>query len=188
MSNSKKIAAITGASSGIGAVYADRFAARGYDLILVARRADRLEALSAKVSKAYGTKVEIIVADLEKADDVARVEQALATNSAVQVLVNNAGVARLRPLAQAPLEESLSQIALNITALTRLTHAVLPGFVSRNDGVIINIADMAPHTQNPHNAVRPAKYALETNQGWFKKRGIKPGDKVEGLDRAGVAQ
>jgi short-subunit dehydrogenase len=141
MSSPKKIAAITGASSGIGAVYADRFAARGYDLILVARRADRLEALAAKVSKAYGTNVEVIVADLEKDSDVARVEQALG-NPAVHVLVNNAGLARLHPVAQAPLAESLSQIALNITALTRLTHAVLPAFVARNEGVIINIASV----------------------------------------------
>jgi short-subunit dehydrogenase len=142
MSNSKKIVAITGASSGIGAVYADRFAARGYDLILVARRADRLEALAAQVSKAYGTKVEVIVADLEKESDVARVEQALAANPAVHALVNNAGLARLHPVAQAPLAESLAQIALNITAITRLTHAVLPAFVARNEGVIINIASV----------------------------------------------
>ena len=68
------------------------------------------------------------------------------------------------------------------------THVPLSvAFLDRN-GVIINIADMTPHTQNSHNATRPAKYALETNQGWFAKRGIKPGDKVEGLEKAGVAK
>jgi uncharacterized membrane protein (UPF0127 family) len=56
------------------------------------------------------------------------------------------------------------------------------------DGVIINIADMTPHTQTTHSAARPAKYALEVNQGWFRKRGIKPGDKVEGLEKAGAAR
>jgi short-subunit dehydrogenase len=146
-SESKKIAVVTGASSGIGAVYADRLAARGYDLVLVARRADRLEALSAKVSKAYGAKVEVIAADLEKEADLARVEKVLATNPAVRILVNNAGLSRLRPIAQSPVQDSLSQIALNITSLTRLTHAVLPAFLSRNDGVIINIASvLALHT------------------------------------------
>ena len=139
---SKKTAVVTGASSGIGAVYADRFAARGYDLVLVARRADRLQALADRLSKTHGAKVEVIVADLGKESDVARIEKVLSTNASVGVLVNNAGLARLRPFARSPLEDSLSQIALNITALTRLTHAALPGFLSRNDGLIINIASV----------------------------------------------
>jgi len=163
MSGSKKIAAITGASSGIGAVYAERFAARGYDLILVARRTDRLEALAAKISKAHGTKVEVLVADLEKDSDVARVEQALAANPAVHVLVNNAGLARLHPVAQAPLEESLSQIALNITALTRLTHAVLPAFVARNEGVIINVASVLALHALPVSSVYSGTKAFVLN-------------------------
>ena len=141
-SDSRKIAVVTGASSGIGAVYADRLAGRGYDLVLVARRADRLSALAANITKAHGAKVEVIGADLENEADLTRVEKILAANPAVRVLVNNAGNARLRPVAQAPLGDSLSQIALNITALTRLTHAALPALVSRNDGVIINIASV----------------------------------------------
>jgi hypothetical protein len=127
MSVAKKIAVVTGASSGIGAVYADRLAARGYDLILVARRADRLEALSEKILKIYaGANVEVIAADLAKESDLVRVEKVLATNPAVRVLVNNAGLARLAAIAQAPVQQSLAQIALNITSVTRLTHAVLP--------------------------------------------------------------
>src|SRR5437016_4540954 len=100
MSDSNKIAVVTGASSGIGAVYADRLAARGYDIILVARRADRLRTLSTRISKVYGTKVGVIDADLTKEADLVRVEKVLATNPAVRVLVNNAGNARLRPLAK----------------------------------------------------------------------------------------
>jgi short-subunit dehydrogenase len=142
MSTSKKTAVVTGASSGIGAVYADRLAARGYDLILVARRADRLAALSSKLSETHGAKVQVLVADLEKDADIASVEAVLANDASVHVLVNNAGFARLRPLAQSSLNDSSSQVALNITSLTRLTHAVLPGFLSRNDGVIINIASV----------------------------------------------
>src|ERR1700731_3556827 len=136
----KKIAVVTGASSGIGAVYADRLAARGYDLVIVARRADRLEALSEKILKTYArTKIEVIAADLAKESDLVRVEKVLATNPAVHVLVNNAGLA---PIAQAPVQQSLAQIALNITSVTRLTHAVLPALLSRNDGVIVNIASV----------------------------------------------
>src|SRR5437868_1230087 len=113
--NSKNVALVTGASSGIGAVYAERLAARGYDLILVARRAERLEALCAQVSKAHGIKAEAISADLTNDQDLARIEMLLATNGDVRVLVNNAGIARLRPAAQTSADDAQSQIALNIT-------------------------------------------------------------------------
>lgn len=151
--SSKKVALITGASSGIGAVYADRLAARGYDLILVARRADRLEALCAQVSKAHGIKAEPIAADLTQDEDLARIETILSTNGDVRVLVNNAGVARLGPVAQRSSSDALSQIALNITALTRLTQAVVPAFLARNQGVIINIASVLAIHSLPISAV-----------------------------------
>ncbi len=138
----RKIAVVTGASSGIGAVYADRFAKRGYDLVIVARRLDRLEALAEKIKKAHGVTVQTLQADLEKDSDVVKVEHLLSTNPAVRVLVNNAGLARLKPLEQSTLAESLSQISLNIVALTRLTHAVLPAFRKLNEGVIINVASV----------------------------------------------
>lgn len=145
--SSKKVALVTGASSGIGAVYADRLAARGYDLILVARRADRLEALCARVSKAHGIKAEPIVADLTKDQDLARIETVLSTNGDLRILVNNAGLARLAPAAQMPANDVASQIALNITALTRLTQAVVPAFIARKQGLIINLSSaLAVHS------------------------------------------
>jgi short-subunit dehydrogenase len=162
-SSSRKTAVVTGASSGIGEVYADRLAGRGYDLILVARRADRLEALSARLSKAHGAKVEVIAADLENAADLARVEKVLATNPAVHMLVNNAGTSRLRPLAQAQLEDSLTQIALHVTAVTRLTHAVLPAFLSRNDGLIINVASVLALHSMPISSVYSGTKAFMLN-------------------------
>lgn len=140
MTPSTKIAVITGASSGIGSVYADRLARRGYDLLLVARRGDRLQNLAAKLEQAYGIKAETLVADLEKEADLLSLEAVLAGNPAIHLLVNNAGIARLSHVAEMSMKESLSQIALNITALTRLTHAVLPGFKERNEGIIVNIA------------------------------------------------
>ncbi|BFT62933.1 SDR family NAD(P)-dependent oxidoreductase [Pseudomonas moorei] len=142
MSSSKKTAVVTGASSGIGAVYADRLAARGYDLVLVARRADRLAALAEKLSKKHGVSVQSLVADLEKEADVAKVEKVLGSDDSVRLLVNNAGVARFSTLADTPVEVSLSQIALNIISLTRLTQAVLPAFKARNQGTIINVASV----------------------------------------------
>ena len=152
-SSSKKVALITGASSGIGAVYADRLAARGYDLILVARRADRLAALSAQISKAHGIKAETIVADLTQDADLQRIEAVLSTREDLRVLVNNAGVARLAPAAHTSANDALSQIALNITALTRLSQAVLPAFVARKQGVIINIASVLAIHALPISAI-----------------------------------
>lgn len=150
---SKQIALITGASSGIGEVYADRLAKRGYDLVLVARRAERLQALAARLTEAHGVRVETLVADLETEEGLARVEQFLSSGPAVSVLVNNAGLARLAPLQASPVQNSLSQIALNITALTRLAHAVLPGMTSRNEGLIINIASVLGLHTLPFSAV-----------------------------------
>lgn len=149
----RKIAVVTGASSGIGAVYADRLAKRGYDLVLVARRLERLKELADRIRKTHGVNVETLQADLEKDSDVAKVEHVLSTDPAVRVLVNNAGLARLKPLGQSPLQDSLAQIALNITSLTRLTHAVLPSFLKRNDGAIINIASVLSIHALPVSAV-----------------------------------
>lgn len=151
--NSRKVALISGASSGIGAVYADRLASRGYDLILVARRADRLATLSAEVTKAHGIKAESIVADLTQDEDLARIETVLSTREDVHLLVNNAGVARLGPAAQMSAKDVMAQIALNVTALTRLSQAVLPAFVVRNQGVIINIASVLAIHALPISAV-----------------------------------
>ncbi len=158
-----KIAVVTGASSGIGYVYADRLAGRGYDLLLVARRGDRLQELASKLEKTHGIKAETLVADLEKEDDISRLETILESNLAIQVLVNNAGIARLKPVTGASVKESLSQIALNITALTRLTHAVLPAFKSRNEGVIINIASVLALHSLPISSVYSGTKAYVLN-------------------------
>jgi short-subunit dehydrogenase len=163
MNSSKTIAVVTGASSGIGFVYADRLARRGYDLLLVARRRDRLQDLAAKLEQAYGIKAEAMVADLEQADDLARLETVLAGNPAIRVLVNNAGVAKLSPVAATPIKDALSQIALNVTALTRLTHAVLPAFKERNEGVIINIASVLAIHALPVSAVYSGTKAFVLN-------------------------
>jgi short-subunit dehydrogenase len=153
MTGNNKTAVVTGASSGIGAVYADRLAARGYDLILVARRADRLSALSEKLSASYGVKVQALVADLAKEGDLARIEDVLANDASVRLLVNNAGLARLSPLAKTTVSDAAAQVALNITALTRLTQAALPGFLARNEGDFINVASVLSVHSLPVSAI-----------------------------------
>ena len=135
-------ALITGASSGIGAIYADRLARRSYDLILVARNGDRLHALAAGLSDATGRAVETIVADLTNATDLARVETALRTDASITMLVNNAGVGATGPLLVSDVDKMSDMITLNVGALTRLTYAVVPGFVARGTGTIVNIASI----------------------------------------------
>jgi len=167
MSASSKTAVVTGASSGIGAVYAERLAARGYDLILVARRADRLTALADKLSTTHGRKVQVLVADLANESDLARVEDVLKRDESVRMLVNNAGIARFRPFAQSSIDDSASQIALNITALTRLALAALPGFVARNEGTLINVASILAVHALPISTVYSATkaYVLQFSRG-----------------------
>ncbi|HEY4274683.1 MAG TPA: SDR family oxidoreductase [Rhizomicrobium sp.] len=151
--SSKPIALVTGASAGIGAVYAKRLAERGYDLILVARRADRLQALSGTLAAAHGTKVEIVEADLTKDTDVTRVEQVIRGNPAITLLVNNAGNSTLAPVAKTSEQDAAAMVALNITALTRLTHAILPAFLARNEGAIINVASVLSFHALPISAI-----------------------------------
>ena len=140
--SSKGTALITGASSGIGAVYADRLARQGYDLILVARSQTKLTALANRLSDQTGRNVEVVAADLKDKTDLLRVEQILRNDASITLLVNNAGVGAVMPLLASPVDDMQDLITLNITALTRLAYAVAPGFVARGAGTVINIASI----------------------------------------------
>jgi short-subunit dehydrogenase len=149
--SSKGIALITGASSGIGAVYAERLARRGYDLILVARNRERLTALAARLAGETGRKVDTLPADLTDKADIARVEAVLRTNPGITLLVNNAGVGATAPLLASDIGKMEEMIALNVGVLTRLTYAAVPGFVARGAGTLVNIASIvavSPETLN----------------------------------------
>src|SRR6266480_2328757 len=151
MSNSKGTALITGASRGIGAVYAERLAKRGYDLILVARSEMPLKALSERLARETGRSVAALPADLNDKADLAKVEAALRGDPSMRMLVNNAGIASVAPLLSADVEKMDNMIALNVTALTRLTYAAGPAFVARGAGTIINVASVvgiSPETLN----------------------------------------
>ncbi|MGN8079453.1 MULTISPECIES: SDR family NAD(P)-dependent oxidoreductase [Variovorax] len=147
----KGTALVTGASSGIGAVYADRLARRGFDLILVARNRERLEALAAKLVRETGRKVEVLPADLTNRQDIAQVEAALRTRGDITMLVNNAGFGAAAPLLASDVDKMEEMIALNVSVLTRLTYAAVPGFVERGTGTLVNIASIvaiSPETLN----------------------------------------
>ena len=156
----KGTALITGASTGIGAVYADRLARRGHDLILVARNGDRLRALASSLSDMSGRAVETIVADLTDPTDLSRVETVLRTDASITMLVNNAGVGAAGPLVDFDASKIEGMIALNVGALTRLTYAVVPGFVARGAGTIINIASIVAIAPEILNGVYGASKAF----------------------------
>jgi short-subunit dehydrogenase len=136
---SKGTALITGASTGIGAVYADRLAKRGYDLILVARNQEKLSEVAAHL-KHIGRSIEILQADLTSPADVRRVAERLSNDTFITGLINNAGVGSAGKLLNSKIDDLESMISLNVTALTRLTLAAVPAFVARKNGLVINIS------------------------------------------------
>ena len=136
------IALVTGASSGIGAIYADRLARRGYDLILVARNQSRLSALADRIVSDTGRVVRTLAADLGKRADLLAVENLLRTDARITLLVNNAGVGAASKLLDSDVDAMEAMIALNVTALTRLAYAAAPAFAARGAGTIVNISSI----------------------------------------------
>jgi short-subunit dehydrogenase len=142
MRDTKGIAVITGASSGIGAIYADRLAKRGYDLVLIARSADKLAEVAEEVRSKTGRRVDLYPADLTDELDLARVEVFLKETPGITLLVNNAGIGGALKLVDSDVDTMTSMIALNVTALMRLTYAVAPQFVAQRTGTIVNIGSI----------------------------------------------
>jgi short-subunit dehydrogenase len=140
MTTQNKTAVVTGASAGLGTAYAQRLADRGYDLILVARNAARLETLASDIRSRTGRAVDVVAADLTDAAQIAVVEERLRSDESIEVLINNAGGALLTPLAGSDAAAYEALISLNVTALTRLTIAVLPGLTARGRGTVVNIS------------------------------------------------
>ncbi len=159
MTHSLGTALVTGASSGIGAVYADRLAKRGYDLILVARNGEKLKALAERLTSETGRSVKVMTADLGDKAALAKVEAVLRDDKSIAVLVNNAGAAALTPLLNSDIDQMEAMIALNVTALTRLTYAAAPAFVARGGGTIINIGSVVGIVPERLNGVYGASKA-----------------------------
>lgn len=151
-------ALITGASSGIGAVYADRLARRGYDLLLIARDAVRLEAVKQGVADT-GRQVELMPADLDEPAALRRVEKRLVRDDSITMLVNNAGRAITSPFSQTPASEHDALLRLNVVAATQLAAAAAAAFGRRGTGAIINIASIAAFVPETLNATYPASKA-----------------------------
>lgn len=151
-------ALVTGASTGIGAAFAEVLAAAGVDLVVVARDDVRLEALAARLGRDHGTDVRVLRADLTVGGDLRRVEAA-ANDEHLDLLVNNAGLGTAGEFAELDADGEEREIRLNVVALARLTRAALPGMLRRRCGAIVNVSSMAGFQPAPYNATYGATKA-----------------------------
>jgi len=197
MSQSLGTALITGASTGIGAVYADRLARRGYDLVLVARDEARLNALAERLRTQTKVTVDVIRADLTRREDLAPVEQRLATDASITLLVNNAGGTVSGPFDTIGPDSYDQLIQLNVTSLTRLSAAVAPNFVKRGKGAIINLSSVlavAPEIGMPvYNATKAFVLGLSQSlntelgpKGVYIQAVLPAATRTEIWERAGI--
>ena len=188
MSSPNPAAVVTGASSGIGAVYADRVAARGHDLVLVARRAERLRELADCLSAAHGVEVTPVEADLTQEAGLARVEGLLRSDERIALLVNNAGNGKLSSTLDMSDADTAATIALNLIAPTRLARAALPGLVRRKAGGIVNIASVVALNALPITTLYSATkaYLLMFSRG-LAAEVADTGVRVQAVLPAGVA-
>jgi len=135
-------ALVTGASAGIGEAFASRLAADGHDLVLVARRRDRLDAFAARLRDAYGAAVDVLAADLTDPVELRAVEDRLGGDESIAMLVNNAGFGAYMPFVELAPDRAEELIRLHVVAVTRLARAVLPGMVARGRGAVINVSSL----------------------------------------------
>jgi uncharacterized protein len=149
----KGTAVITGASAGLGKIYADRLAQRGYDLVLVARSQDKLESLASSLRSNYGVAVRTLIADLSSDADVAKVVADITADASITMLVNNAGASTLGSVYDLTDAKREEMNRVNVTALVRLSHAILPKFKARDNGTLINVGSVLGFFTMPISSV-----------------------------------
>lgn len=182
---------ITGASDGIGAVYADRLARRGHNLILVARRADKLSVLADQLRRDTGVAIDVIAADLANPEDLARVETRLRDDDAITGLINNAGIAGETSFIEADPAHLSGMIDLNIVAVTRLSAAIAPRLAAKGTGAIVNITSVTALMPDGFTAVYPASKAYvlaftEALQVELGTKGVRVQAVVPGITRTAI--
>ena len=144
MRGTRKFALITGATSGIGKVFAQRYAARGYDLLITGRREEKIRAVAAGITSRYGVDVEVVIAELSNPEDVTGLADRVRDTNNLYVLINNAGFGTGRSnFKDGALETHLDMIRCHIEATVDLTHAALPQMISRDEGTVINVSSVA---------------------------------------------
>ncbi|GAA1152557.1 hypothetical protein F4556_004127 [Kitasatospora gansuensis] len=172
-------ALVTGASSGLGAEFAAQLAARGHDVILTARSADRLTALAERLRTAHGVRAEVVVQDLAQPDAARRIAAELAERGlTVDLLVNNAGFGTCGRFEETDGQRDHDQLMVNVVALVDLTHELLPGMLARGSGAVVNVASVAAFQPSPYFAVYSASKTFVLNFGLalrqeYRRRGIR---------------
>jgi uncharacterized protein len=152
MASPRPVALITGASAGIGTVFARRLAERGYDLILVARRQERLEQVARELAEHYGAHSEILSEDLTDPADLAKVEEHIDQTANLEILVNNAGFGTIGRFYESPLAAQDQMHRLHVLATVRLCHAALRLMTARGKGTVINVSSLAAYSSRPGTA------------------------------------
>jgi hypothetical protein len=161
MSTSRPLALVTGASAGIGAAYARRLAAEGHDLILVARRADRLQELAAELAGRYGVRAEPLPADLTNEADLKAVEERMASEERLEFLLNNAGFGGRGRFYDAPLRDVDAMHRLHVMATLHLSHAALRQMTARGKGAVVNVSSVASFV------ARPGSVSYHATKAWM---------------------
>lgn len=159
MTEHRPIAVVTGASSGLGEEFARQLARKGYHLVLVARRKERLQRLAEGLAQEHGTAAEVMAADLSQAEDLMRVQKRLSAGD-VEVLVNSAGFGTRGEFARLPVEREMEEIELNVKALALLSHAALAAMAEKRRGRIINLASTAAFQPVPYMTTYAATKAF----------------------------
>ena len=163
MIQNTRTALITGASSGIGAEFARQLARRGWSLVLVARRLERLEQLAAELEKQHGVAVQAWQADLTQPDEIVRVAQRLSAMPQIAMLINNAGFDTNTPFAKSDILRELDMVRLHVDATMQLSRAALPSMLAARYGAIINVSSLGALVPTPgHAAYCASKAALIT--------------------------
>ena len=155
-----RLAIVTGASAGIGAAYAERLARDAYDLVLVARRRDRLVELAERLARTHGRSIDVLAADLATPEGVRAVEARVAAETALELFVNNAGFGTTGHFAELDRDAEEEEVRLNVLALVRLTHAAVTVFKARGHGSVINVSSLAGFQPSPFNATYAATKAF----------------------------
>jgi len=156
----RRLALVTGASSGIGRAFAERLARDAWDLVLVARRRERLDELAARLSDTHGRRVDVLPADLTRSEGLAPVEERIAKEPTLELVVNNAGFGTAGPFAELDCDAEEEEVRLNVLALVRLTHAALTAFRSRGHGSVVNVSSLAGFQPATYNATYGATKAF----------------------------
>jgi len=172
------IALITGASAGIGKEYAHQLAKKGFNLIVTARRQEKLQELANKIQNQYSVKVTVVCADLTSEEGIDKVVSAIKDDANIDILVNNAGFGNIGKFAQSDLSKALKMNDLHVIAPIHLTHALLQGMLERNRGAVINVSSLASFLQSKEGVMYSStklfiRNFAETLQKQLKNTGIR---------------